>query len=32
MTLRKSPRSPQLAKIHIAAAQLGTDEEARRTL
>ena len=28
----KSARSPQLAKIHIAAAQLGMDEETRRSL
>lgn len=28
----KGVRSPQLAKIHIAAAQLGMDEETRRAL
>lgn len=32
MATRKSMRAPQLAKIHIAAAQLGMDEETRRTL
>lgn len=31
-TQGKSARSPQLAKIHIAAAQLGMDEETRRAL
>lgn len=31
-TQGKSARGPQLAKIHIAAAQLGMDEETRRAL